>query len=945
MSSRLSSGMQRIGQGTFIIATLAAGAALAPPLAEQVAAAPLAAPQDDVQRLIDQARQQMRESQWQRAVDTWTRVLVRQPDSQEARDGLSRAQAALDRGGLIDQAGSELDVLRQRANVEFDAALERADELRARGDYEEAKRSVITAKVKINQNRAVLSESEFQTMSGRADALLDTIQEEQQRADLVRQEEERRVAQEDKAREQASQDEQRRRLIEENIRRVRQLQAELKYDEALKVVDETLFLDPNNPMALILRDALQTTKSYREMVDIQRRRQFAYDQLSREAMAGTVPPRTNLDGPGPRSMSGIMEYPEDWEDLSLRRTFAAGFRESDSDRQVRLALERTIPVDIGQGSTFEQVVAYIRQVAEVPVYVDWKALDLIGVGRSDPVELHLGRTSGMIALERILEQVGTSDFERPQFSIEKGMLVISSEASLRKKTMTLVYDIRDLLFQVPYFDNAPRFDIDSAIRQGNQAVAGAGGRFGSGEGGEGGGTPFGSPGRDPMRIPRDELVREIVDIIQRQVDPEGWRELGGDTGSLQELNGNLIITNTPRNHREIEGLLTQLRAIRALQLNVEARLLTVSTNWFEQVGVDLDLYFNTNNTMFQQARAIDPNFQLSDFFGQSGQPKDAIVFDTPTATNAPPTDGSAIPGVPYANTFGTGYLFGQPTGVPPTDITYVTGPVGPPVRQTSGFSPIGLVNNSIDALQEIAGSGLSDFALAAAGTPALTLGVQYLDDIQVDLLVTATQADQRTVALTAPRLTLFNGQRSWVAVANSITYVSNLIPATGDSSGAFQPVLGVVREGFVLDIEGVISADRRYVTMTVAFDLNQNVDFATVTITGAAGGGGLAGGRAANFEGQIQLPRVAGTQIRTTVSVPDKGTALLGGQRAVNEIEVEVGVPVLSKIPYINRFFTNRLSSRDETTLLLLIRPEVIIQQEDEERLFPKLSGQMGGGF
>jgi len=81
---------------------------------------------------------------------------------------------------------------------------------------------------------------------------------------------------------------------------------------------------------------------------------------------------------------------------------------------------------------------------------------------------------------------------------------------------------------------------------------------------------------------------------------------------------------------------------------------------------------------------------------------------------------------------------------------------------------------------------------------------------------------------------------------------------------------------------------------------------------------------------------------RTTVSVPDKGSILLGGQRQTNEIEVEVGVPVLSKIPFINRFFTNRTTSKSESTLLILIRPEILIQQENEDLLFPGLSDSIG---
>jgi type II secretory pathway component GspD/PulD (secretin) len=80
------------------------------------------------------------------------------------------------------------------------------------------------------------------------------------------------------------------------------------------------------------------------------------------------------------------------------------------------------------------------------------------------------------------------------------------------------------------------------------------------------------------------------------------------------------------------------------------------------------------------------------------------------------------------------------------------------------------------------------------------------------------------------------------------------------------------------------------------------------------------------------------------VSVPDKGTIMLGGQILMNEIEIEVGVPVLSKIPIVNRFFTNRLTTRSEKTQMLLIRPEIMIQQEMEDDLFPDLRSQLGEG-
>jgi type II secretory pathway component GspD/PulD (secretin) len=247
---------------------------------------------------------------------------------------------------------------------------------------------------------------------------------------------------------------------------------------------------------------------------------------------------------------------------------------------------------------------------------------------------------------------------------------------------------------------------------------------------------------------------------------------------------------------------------------------------------------------------------------------------------------------------------------------------------------LGLVNSVAD---------LTGFGEAvAAATPALTLGLQYLDDIQVDLLVQATQADRRAIATVAPRLTFFNGQRAWVAVAEQVAFVSALVPITGDAAGAFQPIPGVVSEGVVLDVEGVISADRRYVTMTVIVSLSNIINIREFQVEGAVGGTGTIPGNAV-FSATLELPEVRVSLVNTTVSVPDKGTVLLGGTRLVNEIEVEAGVPILSKIPFINRFFTNRLTSKSEKTLLILIRPEIIIQQENEDLLFPGLSDTLGG--
>ena len=69
--------------------------------------------------------------------------------------------------------------------------------------------------------------------------------------------------------------------------------------------------------------------------------------------------------------------------------------------------------------------------------------------------------------------------------------------------------------------------------------------------------------------------------------------------------------------------------------------------------------------------------------------------------------------------------------------------------------------------------------------------------------------------------------------------------------------------------------------------------------------------------------------------MPDGGTLLIGGQKLASETEVEAGVPILSKIPILKRLYSSRSMVKDEQTLLMLVKPTIIIQPEQEELAFP----------
>jgi len=184
-----------------------------------------------------------------------------------------------------------------------------------------------------------------------------------------------------------------------------------------------------------------------------------------------------------------------------------------------------------------------------------------------------------------------------------------------------------------------------------------------------------------------------------------------------------------------------------------------------------------------------------------------------------------------------------------------------------------------------------------------------------------------------------------------------------------------------MTVQAVISADRRYVRLTVIPSFIAITDVQTFTFAsgvgaggqtgfgggtvggggavgiggiggaggvgggsgGAAGAAGGAGGAAGGTAGTagagaatqvtIQRPIFEIVSVATTVSVPDGGTVLLGGIKRLREGRNMAGVPILNKIPYISRLFKNTGVGRETQSLMLMVTPRIIIQEEEEELL------------
>ncbi len=777
-------------------------------------------------------------------------------------------------GTLADDLLDRQRLTRERATAEFTNQIDEAARKLAAGNTTDARNLTAGADVTIKNASSFFSQAEIDAFSKKVADLNGKIAQAEEAAKAAAATEREAKLKSDADLAQARLKEEKERRIVDALNRVRELQKEQKYTEALQIVDQVLYLDPNNPTAHILRDAINDVRQYQLYAQYKRLTGRGVQQAEMDTHEALRPPLH------------IMDFPTDWPAKTYLRTEMGGAMESPENRRAMAALEgKKIPVQF-KGVTLDKALAYIAQNTQVDVNPNWESLKSIGVEPTARVNLSLiNDVSAKTALQRVLEQLKTDGSSRVDWAVSDGIVSVASAETIKRQTSTLTYNITDLLLEVPDYKDVPELDLARVLARKADLDTRSG--------------PFAKATQRDERNERLDRIRRITDLIQRTVDPESWREIGGDTGSISELNGTLVITQTPRNHAAITGLLSKLREIRSMQINIESRFLLVSQDYFEQIGFNLSVYFNVGSNQVTNAQASDPTILPSDLFNFAGTGLRRQISGQGTTTAAPP------PLAPLS----------QAT-VPPDK-----------------WSPIGVGGNSFGLAQGLVpAAGFARDVLSSA--PALGIAGQFLDDVQVDFLIKATQVDRRTVTLTAPRVTITNGQTSNVYVVTQRAIVTDLQPITSDSAVGFDPTTGTVSEGVVMLVEAVVSNDRRYVTMNIDTSINTIREIANQAISAVVGGTLVNSATTSSF---IQLPVVTTTRVQTTSTVPDEDTLLLGGQRVVTEIDIETGVPVLSKIPIINRFFTNRLLSKEESTLMILVKPTIIIQTEEEEKNFPGL--------
>jgi len=785
----------------------------------------------------------------------------------------------------------------QRTETEYRELKETIGRLVERHQFDEAKQLVLRARQVVEAGKQfAYPASDYENLRADLDRLekyvLDAGRDYNER-EIVRI---RREIEENRRTRQQEAERNRKREVDSLMKQAMQHRKDGDFEAAIGVLEQVLIIDDRNDAARWLLEEWEDFWAYRQ----QRETRDEFYQQARQTLIGVERDKT--------PWADDLRYPKNWlEIISREERRLAG--EGPLDSLLIGRLDTPIDLDL-DAVPFREAVQRFAGAHGINVHVNWNDLVAAGVDPDRQITLTMPEQVTLKkAFDMVLAEAGGG--VALGYAIGDGVMTVATRNWLDHSTQdvfTRIYDIQDLLHEVPDFDDAPTLDViynDEPTPKERDARPW---QYGDDDDDEPESTPV-----DRSRIGR------LIAMIKETVAPDTWRDRGGSIGAIHELNNQLVVTQNTAGQEQVANLLGQLRTQRAVQIAVEARFITVQSNYLEELGIDLDIVLNNGNAGFDM---------VSNANG-------VIATDPVLGTRLLlPRTFSQLGFLPNPAGLGTPFPGAVPVGPsqPFTQVGLVPEATGGAINM-SNATPIPIRSGTMDLTspQSLASGVPGSFV--GRDTSGLTVFGSFLDNIQVDFLIRATEADSRTTLLTAPKLVLHNGQRAWVAVVTSHAFVSTLQPVVAGNAAAQQPTTQTVNEGAVLDVQGTVSADRRYVTLTLRPGVGRLLALERFQFAGAnfISGGGF-----------IQLPQVARQVLNTTVNVPDGGTLLIGGQKLAAEIEVEAGVPVLSRIPVLKRLYSSRTLVKDEQILLILVKPQILIQSEQERLAFPTLSRRDG---
>jgi len=683
------------------------------------------------------------------------------------------------------------------------------------------------------------------------------------------------------------------------FQRAKEYRKRHEYDRALVTIEQALRIFPHDDGGLFLRDKI--------LVDSDKARDALIASAMEKGMQDAI-----LEIDKSRIIpSHVVTYPrdEDWADV-LRRSRELGNSPgvtgsvvSDWENELKEKLNKRISFSFNNAS-FDEITSYLQNSTGVSIVVDPRA----PVGKT-PIALTLDDVTLASALDLVCGFAGV------KWSMADTMVYVSA-GEVQERPELAIYPVTDLITPVRDFAAAGRpspvgnvADNNSRYKDFNVVVQYA--------------------KVDTSIEAQKRNGEELARFITATIAPGTWAregEPGSGANTIQYRNGRLVVSQTPEVHKQIRKLLASFRRARTIEITVQTRFIEIEKNYLEEIGVDWTGLEGGVNTISASAQhtpiaggALTPIPRGFSLRGSGTLDE----FGNPWSTGYPGgSDLEDYIGLPDGYDAAYGDLGGWLRPAEPTEYWVDVNGDGVrdanemfPARRAGGKWDFGMAN--INELGMTLGDPGTGFQVSPGD--GLILDLAYLSRFQVRALLEAVVKHRKGTVLTSPRITCFNGQRANVAVTTQVYYLRSV--ADGE------PEVGTITDGVVFEVVPYASADRRYVTMEMLPTLRElsGMTYEDIVSQGAAG----------IVATTIMLPEVTVRSVETFASVPDGGTLMLGGLSRASEGEGRAGIPIISDIP-IPKFSFSRWGKTDNrTSLIILVRPDILIQGEREPKAGP----------
>ena len=381
-----------------------------------------------------------------------------------------------------------------------------------------------------------------------------------------------------------------------------------------------------------------------------------------------------------------------------------------------------------------------------------------------------------------------------------------------------------------------------------------------------------------LEEPKESSVSEeqIVDLIKDNVAPGSWE---GEYTIEKTPNQQLIVNHTPKVHKELQEFLKRLRSYTGTMVSVTARFIASHDDFLDDLGVDI--------------------------------------------INRPPVGGYDIGGVGFTD---IDERADSAPGAPGSEV----GP-GFVTRESARLETYDLRAQTFHTLMRFdpqSRTGIDPLSNKLFNQGGLGLQYQWLGEQALQTVLRAVHKEQKATIVQAPRITVFNTQRSHLLVQTQRPYISDLEPQISTLAAAYDPVISVLTEGIVLDVRPIVSNDRKYVTLELRPSLAELQTIRSIDINAGSGAGaGIA-------PAIIQLPFIVIQRAETTVTIPDRGTLMISGFKDIIMKDLKSGVPIFDSIPVLNFFFTRKGKTSERKRLMILVTPEIIDLSEYEHQQY-----------